>query len=110
MKKKINFSDYGTLLSRAEAKKITGGAGAECGAQGGGALCPQNLCCSQWGWCGATQDYCGEGCQSQCSDGGGGCRVRCDQYSTNSQPVSDCSRPTVSSVCGNDLTNTVCIC
>ncbi|XP_065623223.1 endochitinase-like, partial [Quercus suber] len=24
------------------------------------------LCCSQYGWCGSTTEYCGNGCQSQC--------------------------------------------
>ncbi|MBA0561384.1 hypothetical protein Golob_018220, partial [Gossypium lobatum] len=26
----------------------------QCGRQAGGALCPNNLCCSQYGWCGNT--------------------------------------------------------
>ncbi|CAM0904039.1 unnamed protein product [Alopecurus aequalis] len=26
--------------------------------------CPANMCCSQWGYCGTTIDYCGPGCQS----------------------------------------------
>ncbi|KAK3135697.1 hypothetical protein QOZ80_5BG0422350 [Eleusine coracana subsp. coracana] len=39
----------------------------QCGAQAGGALCPNGLCCSQFGYCGVTNDYCGAGCQSQCS-------------------------------------------
>ncbi|XP_040380967.1 chitinase 1 [Oryza brachyantha] len=43
----------------------------QCGSQAGGALCPNCLCCSKWGWCGSTSDYCGAGCQSQCS----GCGV-----------------------------------
>ncbi|KAJ3691325.1 hypothetical protein LUZ61_020489 [Rhynchospora tenuis] len=43
----------------------------QCGSQAGGALCPDNLCCSQYGWCGNTSDYCGEGCQSQCTPSGG---------------------------------------
>ncbi|XVF59875.1 hypothetical protein PTKIN_Ptkin07bG0310800 [Pterospermum kingtungense] len=38
----------------------------QCGRQAGGALCPNRLCCSQFGWCGNTNDYCGTGCQSQC--------------------------------------------
>ncbi|KAI5684045.1 hypothetical protein M9H77_05273 [Catharanthus roseus] len=38
----------------------------QCGRQAGNALCPNNLCCSQYGWCGTTEDYCGNGCQSQC--------------------------------------------
>ena len=39
----------------------------QCGTQAGGAVCPNGLCCSQFGWCGNTNDYCGNGCQSQCS-------------------------------------------
>nr|POE73648.1 endochitinase 1 [Quercus suber] len=53
-----------------------GGLAEQCGTQAGGALCPDGLCCSQYGWCGTTADYCDNGCQSQCSgggdDGGGG--------------------------------------
>ncbi|CAI5503221.1 unnamed protein product [Closterium sp. Naga37s-1] len=26
--------------------------------------CANNLCCSKWGWCGSTVDYCGSGCLS----------------------------------------------
>nr|prf basic chitinase [Oryza sativa] len=56
----------------------------QCGSQAGGAVCPNCLCCSQFGWCGSTSDYCGAGCQSQCSrlrrrrpdaSGGGGSGV-----------------------------------
>uniref|UniRef100_A0A0D9WUA8 chitinase n=1 Tax=Leersia perrieri TaxID=77586 RepID=A0A0D9WUA8_9ORYZ len=46
--------------------------GEQCGRQAGGALCPNCLCCSQFGWCGSTSDYCGAGCQSQCSATCGG--------------------------------------
>ncbi|TVU19305.1 hypothetical protein EJB05_35446, partial [Eragrostis curvula] len=41
----------------------------QCGSQAGGALCPNCLCCSRFGFCGDTDPYCGAGCQSQC----GGC-------------------------------------
>lgn len=44
----------------------------QCGRQAGGALCPGGQCCSQYGWCGTTADYCSTGCQSQCGGGGGG--------------------------------------
>lgn len=44
----------------------------ECGSQAGGAVCPDGQCCSQYGWCGSTSDYCGTGCQSQCNGGSGG--------------------------------------
>jgi chitinase len=39
----------------------------QCGSQAGGAVCPNCMCCSKWGWCGTTSDYCGTGCQSQCA-------------------------------------------
>ncbi|XP_028790209.1 pathogenesis-related protein PR-4-like [Neltuma alba] len=45
--------------------------GEQCGRQAGGALCPGDLCCSQYGWCGSTDEYCGENCQSKCKGGGG---------------------------------------
>lgn len=55
----------------------------QCGSQANGALCPNGLCCSKFGFCGNTDQYCGDGCQSQCkssptpnpptpSTGGGG--------------------------------------
>jgi len=44
-------------------------AGAQCGVQAGGAVCPNGLCCSQFGFCGLGAQYCGVGCQSQCSSG-----------------------------------------
>lgn len=39
----------------------------QCGRQARGATCPNGLCCSQFGWCGSSLQYCGNGCQSQCS-------------------------------------------
>jgi hypothetical protein len=33
-------------------------------------LCANNMCCSQWGYCGTTTDYCGTGCQSGPCGGG----------------------------------------
>ncbi|WMV21829.1 hypothetical protein MTR67_015214 [Solanum verrucosum] len=31
--------------------------------------CPDDECCSIWGWCGVTERYCGRDfCQSQCLD------------------------------------------
>lgn len=39
-----------------------------------GYTCPSSLpCCSQWGWCGTSVDYCGAGCQAgfgTCNGGG----------------------------------------
>jgi hypothetical protein len=45
----------------------------QCGKQAGGILCPNNLCCSQYGYCGDTSAYCDPpGCQSQCHGGSSG--------------------------------------
>ncbi|OVA13848.1 Chitin-binding [Macleaya cordata] len=45
----------------------------QCGRQAGGRTCQGNLCCSQWGYCGDTDEYClpSNNCQSQCRGGGG---------------------------------------
>ncbi|RWR88866.1 wound-induced protein precursor [Cinnamomum micranthum f. kanehirae] len=55
----------------------------QCGKQAGGRACDGGLCCSQWGFCGRTDDYCStsKGCQSNCggsspSPPGGGTLVR----------------------------------
>ena len=51
---------------------VGGRAAAEqCGWQVGGALCQNGLCCSKFGWCGSTYDYCSPdaGCQSNCWGG-----------------------------------------
>ncbi|KAF7129201.1 hypothetical protein RHSIM_Rhsim10G0200600 [Rhododendron simsii] len=39
----------------------------QCGWQADGKLCPLDLCCSYWGFCGSTEDYCCGGCQSNCN-------------------------------------------
>ncbi|KAG6547903.1 hypothetical protein Mapa_010723 [Marchantia paleacea] len=60
----------------------------DCGAAAGGALCPGDNCCSQYGFCGVGDNWCGDGCQSgpcysgtppspptaggSCGDGAGG--------------------------------------
>ncbi|PON82707.1 Glycoside hydrolase [Trema orientale] len=47
--------------------KITYTAAVQCGRGAGGALCPNGYCCSIYGRCGNTWDYCQPGkCQSQC--------------------------------------------
>eukprot|EP01018_Ginkgo_biloba_P020888 Gb_14116 [translate_table: standard] len=38
----------------------------QCGSQADGALCPGGECCSKWGFCGNTDEYCKDECQSQC--------------------------------------------
>ncbi|EXB93231.1 hypothetical protein L484_024570 [Morus notabilis] len=53
---------------------VVGALAEQCGRQAGGKTCPNNLCCSQYGWCGNTDEYCSssKGCQSNCQGGGGG--------------------------------------
>ncbi|KIJ58948.1 glycoside hydrolase family 18 protein [Hydnomerulius pinastri MD-312] len=43
---------------------------AECGpnAPPANITCPLNVCCSQYGFCGTTADFCGTGCQSNCGE------------------------------------------
>ena len=45
-----------------------GANGEQCGWQVGGTLCPNGLCCSKFGWCGNTDEYCSpdKGCQRNC--------------------------------------------
>ncbi|KAF3658427.1 putative galactoside 2-alpha-L-fucosyltransferase-like [Capsicum annuum] len=41
-----------------------------CGKQAAGRACPTGVCCSIWGWCGTTRNYCvSPYCQSQCKGG-----------------------------------------
>ncbi|PWN40465.1 hypothetical protein IE81DRAFT_349202 [Ceraceosorus guamensis] len=60
-------------LSLALATLCVLGAHAQnCGARFGNALCSQGLCCSQYGSCGSTDEYCltSKNCQSNCIDDG----------------------------------------
>ncbi|KAK4118089.1 glycoside hydrolase family 18 protein [Parathielavia appendiculata] len=45
---------------------------AECGkyADPPGKLCPINVCCSKHGFCGTTDEFCSDGCQSKCEQPG----------------------------------------
>ncbi|CAL1387750.1 unnamed protein product [Linum trigynum] len=40
-----------------------------CGSQAGGGTCDPGYCCSQFGFCGKTVEYCGDGCQNGCGGG-----------------------------------------
>lgn len=46
--------------------------GTSCGSQAKGALCPDKQCCSQYGYCGTTSDFCltSKRCQSRCINDG----------------------------------------
>ena len=64
-----------------------------CGAEFGTALCDGGLCCSKWGFCGATPDHCGAGCQSNC---GGG-------PAPTSEPTDRCGAEFGNATCANGL-------
>ncbi|ORX77037.1 glycoside hydrolase/deacetylase, partial [Anaeromyces robustus] len=36
-----------------------------CGKDNGNTVCPDDLCCSQYGYCGESSEHCGTGCQSE---------------------------------------------
>ena len=44
-----------------------------CGRQAGGRTCANNLCCSEWGFCGTSDDHCSpsKNRQSNCRPSGG---------------------------------------
>ncbi|KAL0717062.1 hypothetical protein Bca4012_066384 [Brassica carinata] len=73
---------------------------AQCGHEAKGALCPGGLCCSKEGYCGTTEPYCGNGCQSQC-----------DYVPTPTgppppdpyKPVEQCGRQAHGALCHDDL-------
>lgn len=56
--KKADFKQ----LSKEQLRKVKGGNLASaidcCGPQPGCGRCPDGMCCSKWGWCGITHDYC----------------------------------------------------
>lgn len=58
------------ILSLLLLSSFQGGSAEQCGRQAGGALCPGGQCCSKFGWCGTTSDYCTNECQSQCGGSG----------------------------------------
>ncbi|XVE82408.1 hypothetical protein DITRI_Ditri16bG0002100 [Diplodiscus trichospermus] len=66
----MKLYDLLTLITTLATFLLLGVSAEQCGTQAGGALCPNGLCCSQFGWCGDTPEYCANGCQSQCSGGG----------------------------------------
>ncbi|CAL1387742.1 unnamed protein product [Linum trigynum] len=63
-------------LSQQQAAGVMGSGGNDddsynkphCGKKGG---CDAGLCCSQYGFCGTSDDYCGKNCQSGCPGDGG---------------------------------------
>ncbi|KAK0581933.1 hypothetical protein LWI29_019728 [Acer saccharum] len=87
-----------SVVSLVLSYQLTGSSAEQCGSNAGGAVCPGGLCCSQFGWCGNTPDYCTTGCQSQCSGGvaggsGGdlGSTITRSQYDEMFKHIKDCT-------------------
>ncbi|XP_023544981.1 endochitinase-like [Cucurbita pepo subsp. pepo] len=60
------MKDYALIFLLFPLLLLLGASAEQCGRQAGGVVCPNGLCCSQFGWCGTTRAYCGHGCQSRC--------------------------------------------
>ncbi|KAH0610047.1 uncharacterized protein H6S33_012593 [Morchella sextelata] len=57
-------SDFGSCTGGGDGTVTTPVDPLLCGAANGGNSCAAGLCCSQYGYCGNTTDYCDTGCQS----------------------------------------------
>ncbi|KAJ1660432.1 hypothetical protein IWQ61_000649 [Dispira simplex] len=51
--------------------------------------CPNNLCCSQWGYCGTGSDFCGTGCQNGPCEGS---QAQCSSTKACANPAHCCSQ------------------
>ncbi|OUM59467.1 carbohydrate-binding module family 18 protein, partial [Piromyces sp. E2] len=51
-----------TTTKQSTPSSSTGGSTGRCGGNYGS--CASGLCCSQYGWCGTTDEHCGTGCQA----------------------------------------------
>ncbi|KAF7304029.1 hypothetical protein MIND_00634200 [Mycena indigotica] len=65
---KSGFCGFGSKFCGTDVCTSNCNAKAECGvdAPPENTTCPLNVCCSQFGFCGTTTDFCGDGCQSNC--------------------------------------------
>ncbi|KAL2649494.1 hypothetical protein R1flu_017622 [Riccia fluitans] len=63
----------------------------QCGSQAGNAVCRDNMCCSQYGFCGTDSTYCGTGCQSNCNS------------TLTTDPDVNCGANASNALCANNL-------
>jgi len=49
-----------SIIALISSKFVLADESGRCGGEYG--QCPEGQCCSQWGWCGTTSNYCGTGC------------------------------------------------
>ncbi|OUM59851.1 carbohydrate-binding module family 18 protein, partial [Piromyces sp. E2] len=54
-------SEFGVCYGASHPTSTNG----KCGADNGNTSCPNNQCCSKYGWCGTDDQYCGTGCQAE---------------------------------------------
>ncbi|ORX80126.1 hypothetical protein BCR32DRAFT_280786 [Anaeromyces robustus] len=57
------FSKHHTIFNTNVTLKVLPISKDQCGP--GIAVCAEGLCCSKYGWCGDSIEYCGTGCQSE---------------------------------------------
>ncbi|KAK6924563.1 Glycoside hydrolase, family 19, catalytic [Dillenia turbinata] len=62
----IHYSHSILILPNFHCIIVGGLAQDRCGSQGGGNVCPGGLCCTKFGYCGSTSNYCYSGCGSLC--------------------------------------------
>ncbi|KAI8626705.1 carbohydrate-binding module family 18 protein [Xylariaceae sp. FL1651] len=62
-KASLNAAASDKRLSCTASETLPQSTDARCG-NGFGTTCGNTMCCSRWGWCGTTYDYCGTGCQA----------------------------------------------
>jgi hypothetical protein len=54
-----------SVFAQSGVESTPSGAIGSCGAEVGGTKCKDSLCCSQYGYCGSSDDYCGKGCRPE---------------------------------------------
>lgn len=84
----------------------------KCGPENGGLTCDprstvySGTCCSQYGWCGNTIDFCGAGCTSGCTIGTRQTATSAVAASTTEEPV--LGSPSAAPASGPDTTDGTC--
>jgi len=80
----------------------------KCGANNGNTICPNNQCCSKYGYCGDTDAYCGSGCQTNFG------RCSASQVTSKTTTTTPKTQPTnegkisTDGKCGPNNGNTIC--
>jgi len=70
----------------------------QCGVEYGNTACPNNECCSKYGWCGTSDKYCGSGCQAEfgrCTSSGSSSTTTTTNTSTKTKTTNSTSKPSI---------------